>query len=127
MRPRRNANTLPSEPAPQQNKRRRGRIRCEDLTVKFEEVTAEVLDFSASGMRIRTARPPGIKVGDCGNVAIVSPAGSVSAKVCVVWITHHSFRTHDIGIRFVELDENTRGTLVTIARVAAENKTPGLD
>jgi c-di-GMP-binding flagellar brake protein YcgR len=122
MRALRTSNPVPSD-AERTNERQRGRFRCGGLTATLDDVGAEVLDLSASGMRIRMPRALAVRVGEVARVTISSAAGSLPVRGRLVWATKRGLRRHEAGVMFVELDEKARAALVSIARYAAERET----
>ena len=70
-----------------------------------------VLDLSPGGMRVLATRPP------VGKLAVRIRAGDVSLTLrsSVAWSRRLGFRRHEIGLAFIDVDENAAGILATIA------------
>lgn len=100
------------------NRRRHGRVLCQDVECSL----GEVLDLSASGMRIRLrGKPPAIGETfeltlDALDIHLVIPS-----KVC--WVRKAGLLKQDAGIEFAAIDAKTRSSLALLARCAASNET----
>lgn len=106
------------------NNRRFGRVRCESLRCFFadhDNYEAEVLDLSASGMRLRLKRSLGITEGKVMRVALFSSGGAVELPIKVVWMKRGGFRRFELGVTFGDPSEELRQKLSPIMRAAADN------
>jgi hypothetical protein len=94
--------------------RRAGRIRCREVTSNL----GEVMNISASGMRLRArgGRPPAENTKLPLRVA--SPFGSFEVPAKVIWVERAGFRKWDIGVRYEALTKQASDVLQHIARVA---------
>jgi hypothetical protein len=100
--------------APGANSRKAGRVVCERVRCDW----GEVLNASASGMRIlaRARRLP-----DPGRAAVLTVQGpdrpfSVVARV--VWSKQRNWGRREVGVQFVEVSPMARAQLMRMAEVA---------
>ncbi|MBX3362431.1 MAG: PilZ domain-containing protein [Phycisphaeraceae bacterium] len=100
------------------NHRRHGRVKCHDIYCTL----GEVLDLSASGLRIRTTGKLSVRKGDAFSMTIETLDGPMLAPVRITWIRRVGFRRHEIGVAFVETGEALARALGTLARAAANNE-----
>ena len=70
-----------------------------------------VLDLSPGGMRVLATRP------HVGKLDVRIRAGDVSLTLRsnVAWSRRLGFRRHELGLAFIDVDENAAGILATIA------------
>ena len=107
-----NVDMGPADPKPD-NRRRHGRIRSHDLTTRY----GEVLDLSASGVRVRGEVP----LPDDGTVTqldIIHPEGRVNVKARVVWVKRPVDSYGEIGFEFEDMNATTRAGITAVARLA---------
>jgi len=99
-------------------RRRHGRVRCLDIECTF----GDIMDLSASGMRLRTnQRPP--TVGGSFATTIIGLDGPVEFTGVVVWTKRAGFFKFEVGIEFRELSAQMRTALARLARASAHNET----
>lgn len=77
-----------------------------------------VEDISASGMRVKTKRRPPIKVGDKLALSLSTIDFMTHLHAEVVWITRRGWFSHEVGLRFVDVNEQTRAGLDQAVSVA---------
>jgi hypothetical protein len=91
-------NVKPEGEASNSNQRKHGRVRCQGIYCSF----GEILDMSASGMRVLSAiRPP--PVDKIVTVTIQTLEGPVAVEARVIWSRKTSFFKREIGMRFIDL------------------------
>jgi hypothetical protein len=106
----------PAGAKPQQ--RRHGRLHCQDVT----SILGDILDLSASGMRVLCAvKPP--PVGQPVQAIIKSCEGDLSMPCSVVWVRRKGFFRHEMGVQFGEIDATIRASLTRLARSVSQNET----
>lgn len=99
-------------------RRRHGRVVCQDVTCSL----GQILDLSASGMRVRCkGKPP--KVGVTIATTIESFDGLLFVGCSVSWVRHVGFMKNEIGVTFVALTPLMQAALARIARGAPHNDT----
>lgn len=101
-----------------ENQRRHGRVKCHDICCTL----GEVLDLSASGLRVRATGKLPVRKGDAFSMTIETLDGPMLAPVRIAWIRRVGFRRHEIGVTFVETGEALARALGTLARAAANNE-----
>lgn len=117
MRARVNLNPLPIESRGNE-RRRNGRVRCDDLTCTLGVVN----DLSMSGMRVERR---GRKIGAEGEAfAVRMQYGDIGVVLeCrIVRVTRTGFRRHSYGLSFVDITAEDQRKLCELARYAAEKK-----
>ncbi len=101
-----------------QNKRRHGRVRCQGIMCSF----GEIMDLSASGMRVETAiRPP--NANQVIHVTVQTHEGPLAVAASVVWSRKTGFFKREIGLRFVDLLPGAAVALSRLGSSAAYNET----
>lgn len=101
-----------------ENLRRHGRVKCRDV----ECTIGEVLDLSASGLRVRAKGALALRQGDVFSMTIQTLDGPMLAPVQVAWVRRTGFRTHEIGITFRESGPALVRALANLARASANNE-----
>ncbi len=117
MRPPRNLLAMPIE-AVANNRRRHGRLRCDDLECSL----GQVLDLSQSGMRVERR---GRKIGSVGEAFAIRLAYGECELVLpckIVRLDRLGFRRHSYGLEFAPLPAETQQTLRHLAQIAGERK-----
>jgi len=99
------------------DRRRCGRIRCEQLFTRF----GEVLDLSASGMRALCKRWRAPRVGAELEIEIRHPQGVARIPSKIMWVRRKGLRTYEVGFEFVHEDEASREKLTEITRLALQS------
>lgn len=112
------ANTL-------ENRRKYGRVRCERLTCVFEKggQEADILDISASGMRIQCKREPRVEVGETSQILVGAPNGTISLGAQVVWMKKRGFRRYELGLTFGEPTPLVKAALLLLVRTSTTTNT----
>ncbi|HLO42060.1 MAG TPA: PilZ domain-containing protein [Phycisphaerales bacterium] len=109
---------------PGANRRRHGRLVCDGISCCI----GEVLEFSGSGARIRTAFDR-IRPGEETSIKVQGLEGTVHIRVVVVWVAPEGVSGPDqqmlAGLKYIELDDHARRALTELARVSASNPTVG--
>lgn len=101
-----------------ENLRRHGRVKCQDVGCTL----GEVIDLSASGLRVRAKGRVVVSKGDVFSMTIQTLEGPMLAPVCVAWVRRTGFRTHEIGITFREAGPALSRALSALARASANNE-----
>ncbi|MBS0196002.1 MAG: PilZ domain-containing protein [Planctomycetes bacterium] len=109
--------TTPSE-ATSAQRRRHGRVLCEDLSSSL----GEVVNLSASGMRVRGAEKPP-KVGSRLTIRIDAPDGALFAGTVVQWTRRIGLFRFEVGLRFEPITPQLQVSLNRLARFACRNET----
>lgn len=95
--------------------RRHGRVRTREVTCSL----GEVVDISASGMRVRCPKRPGCPIGQRIAVTIQSEGGEpFQVFMRPVWIRKIGFFAFELGGCFEDMDEGTRVQLLSLVRAA---------
>ena len=89
------------------NNRRHGRIRPSTLCCNL----GTILDFSASGVRLRTRRA----IGGDHVVVLGNQHGRTRIKGRVVWAKRIGLFSHEIGIEFIEINDEQAKVLRDLA------------
>lgn len=110
-------NVKPEGEAANSNQRKHGRVRCQGIYCSF----GEILDMSASGMRVLSAiRPP--PVDKIVTVTIQTLEGPVAVEARVIWSRKTSFFKREIGMRFVDLLPSAASALSRVGSASAHNE-----
>lgn len=100
--------------------RRHGRLRPDLIECAF----GKVLDISASGMRVQCKhdphKSPTFELGKVMPLTI-DPMGleKIEVSIEIIWTKHTGFRRWLIGMKFVDIDDQTRMKLTQMARGVA--------
>jgi hypothetical protein len=109
---------------PGANRRRHGRVVCDGISCCI----GEVLEFSGSGARIRTAFDR-IRPGEETTIKVQALDGTILVRVEVIWVAPEGPAGPDqqmlAGLKYLDLTERARCALIDLARVAASNPTVG--
>jgi hypothetical protein len=96
------------------NKRRHGRIRCEDV----ECTLGSVLNVSASGLLVRTGlRAP--KAGSVIALQVRTFDGGFDVQAQVAWSKMDGLLNRQIGLEFIDLPPDGQRVLLNVVRGAA--------
>ena len=99
------------------NHRKHGRVRCQGIYCSF----GDILDMSASGMRVLSAiRPPAVDT--IVTVTIQTLEGPISVEARVIWSRKTSFFKREIGMRFVDLLPSAASALSRVGSASANNE-----
>ena len=102
---------FPRRPEQADNRRRAGRLQCQDLTCSL----GRVLDLSSSGVRIRRRLPPPKDLRM--RLTITNPGvACVPVVARVVRVEQRGFMHHEIALTFDDADEATKQALADLAR-----------
>ena len=109
---------LVMDSTPSNERRRHGRLRCEDASC----CVGQVADLSASGMRVLRRGGPIMEIGDDFSITVHPNGGEpiLTLPARVVWIERQGFRKHIIGLEFGELDDPSRQKLGELARIVCD-------
>lgn len=80
-----------------------------------------VLDISGGGMRIRTDGPIGVAKGDSCNFGVRSNRHQVSVQGQIMWVKRIGWKTHEIGIRWLDASPVHVQLLLQLARYGFVN------
>jgi hypothetical protein len=119
MRFSRNSNLFRDEnEAKRSELRRHGRVLCQEIRCSV----GDVLDLSASGMRVRTRfrLPDG---GESFVVTVESPDGPIAILCRVRWLKRVGIFMREAGLEFFEVGPKSRAILNELARRSAYNET----
>jgi hypothetical protein len=99
------------------NHRKHGRVRCQGIFCSF----GEILDMSASGMRVLSAiRPP--PPDQIVTVTIQTLEGPVSVEARVIWSRKTGFFKREMGMRFIDLLPSAASALSRVGSASANNE-----
>ena len=120
MEPARNFNPLAfSKHSDVPDRRRHGRLLCEDLRCDL----GQVRDLSASGMKVFRKGGSIAQVGDQLEVVIEYLDSRMSVQAKVIRADKIGFRKRMYGFAFVELSDEQKSRLVALARIATDKLT----
>jgi len=100
------------------DKRRHGRLRCCAVQCSL----GEVIDMSASGMRILSKRKVSMQEGTLTEIRIGHPPTDIKVRVRIVWKYRRGFRQHEIGVEYDQLTPSLQSALCAVARSAAKRE-----
>lgn len=100
------------------NRRKFGRVVLQDIGCSL----GQVLDLSASGMRVESATKPVVQVGQTFGMVLQSMAGPVNVVALVTWIRKTGWRKHQLGLHFVNPTSELRRAICELARGVASNE-----
>lgn len=101
-------------PAALPDSRRHGRLKMEDLPCSL----GEVVNISASGLRVRCEGTPPCYEGQRIVISIAGPEGPFRVAVRPVWIRKVGALRHEIGLAFEDLTETSRVNLIELVRAS---------
>ncbi len=101
------------------NRRRHGRLRC----TQAASCLGQVVDLSASGIRIEHKGKPIMKIGDEFTIKVHSKHNDlcVTLPSRVIWMEALGRRKQLIGMAFDELDDVTRANLLELAHTISDH------
>ncbi len=100
------------------NQRRHGRVRVQGLTCAL----GEVMDLSASGMRVRRRwKPPALK-GVVENVRLVGDVGCIELQARVAWVARRGLLLYEAGFFFLDLHGDRKDALLEILRCSLQDQ-----
>ncbi len=101
------------------DQRRHGRVRARGVTSSL----GEVLDLSASGMRVQIQGKPPCDIGQRITVMLEGDGRSFLVALRPVWLRGTGWRTREMGCCFEDVDEDTRVQLIALMRASVRNLT----
>jgi hypothetical protein len=107
---------LPAD-KPVSDRRRFGRIRSQDVVTRF----GEVMDISASGMRVMCNHHEPPAVGSIMHLELRHPQGSVEVKSHIMRVTESGKGWYELGIAFEDVSPTTSAGLLTVVRLAMQS------
>lgn len=108
-----------ARPQSARDDRRHGRLACELLKCSL----GEVLDISASGMRVRQKGRVHVTKGEELPIAIQFGATKVPIKVRVAWARSSGFWSHELGVEFVDITDESRKVITQLSRLSRKTRT----
>lgn len=114
----RNPSPVPSRSFPE-CQRQHGRVVVEAIRCTL----GDVLDASAAGMRIRTARRIRHDPHDIVKFTVEGCDGPFDLTAEVMWAKNRGWRWNEMGVRFTDVSGESRRHLNTLAQAAAGNTT----
>jgi hypothetical protein len=75
----------------------------------------QVVDISRTGMRVRCASKPPIKLGQTLPLSVQSQEQRVRVSAVPVWIKRRGLRSHQVGLRFVNITLSMSAALEAMA------------
>jgi len=113
-----NRNPLQKESLLGPGARRHGRIRCEILQCGL----GEVMDISASGMRVRHCGRRIVKEGKVLNLLLKALDRTLPVTVKVVWVKRQGFMRYSFGVEFVDMTPEQAASIASFARVVIDSR-----
>lgn len=109
---------LVMDSTPSGERRRHGRLRCEEASC----CVGQVIDLSASGMRVLRRGRPIMEIGDEFQISIHPNNGEsqLTLPARVVWIERQGFRKHIVGLEFATIDDQKKIQLGELARIVCD-------
>ena len=95
-------------------RRRHGRVHTEQLRCAF----GDIVDLSASGMKIESRGEPIVRAGATLDMTIESLSGPLVVRSKVIWMRHVGGGQYAMGIEFVDLEPEKVEALHDIARTS---------
>ena len=99
-------------------KRRAGRLACEHLTCAL----GEVVDVSASGLKVATRSWGAMRPGDTVRLTLKTKSSAVTVETMVTWVRRVGMRKRQVGLHFLNVDERARRQLWAMACAGAREK-----
>ena len=93
---------LTPKEAAHDNRRRHGRVRVAGVLASI----GEVIDISASGMKLRSRTATGLRIGGLCTFSMATPEGVLAVDVLVMWTKRVGWRQSEIGVQFVNITED---------------------
>lgn len=100
------------------SRRRHGRVRCQETRCTL----GEVLDLSASGVRVLTRGRVRLKRDTVIPMIIEVGDRAVPVQAKVVWVNKAGWRRRTAGLQFVDLTPELRARLAELAQYAANSE-----
>ena len=99
-------------------RRRHGRVRCDETKCTL----GEVLDLSASGVRVLIRGRVRLRVGAVMPMVIEIGEATAPVEAAVVWVRRAGWFRHIAGLQFVNVTPQQRARLVQIAQIGSNNE-----
>lgn len=87
----------------------------------------DIADVSASGMRVICQGKPPVSVGGTVPLRLKFGDGSLKLKAQVRWCKRKGIKTHEIGLKFIDLKPGMPKVLEAIARFGMASAAKGMD
>ncbi len=100
------------------DRRRHGRIQTEAVTCSM----GDVVDMSASGVKVRRKGRRAVQLGDSFTITLKYGQFALPVDVRVVRLQKIGFRRYIFGLEFLEVNEHIRAKLAQLACVAATQR-----
>lgn len=100
------------------SRRRHGRVRCDQTKCTL----GEVLDLSASGVRVLIRGRVRLKKDSVTPMLLEVGEAVAPVKARVVWVSKAGWFRHTAGLQFVDLTPEQRARLAQIAQAASNNE-----
>lgn len=104
----------PRTPAEDGESRRHGRLAASRQHCSL----GEILDFSASGLRIRTRSMVRVAEGQSLTIHVDTPWGVLALPVQIVWVRKMGLTRREVGATFDKLAPEQQAALQELARMA---------
>jgi len=109
---------LTLHPPRDDDRRRHGRIRTEEVTCSI----GDVVDLSASGMRVESKGRRAVSLGDTVSLTLKYGQYALPIDAQVVRIQKTGFRRHVLGLQFEKLNPDIQSKLTQMARIASNQR-----
>lgn len=113
-----NQNPLRKDSSPGPGARRHGRIRCEILKCGL----GEVMDISASGMRVMRYGRRVVKEGKVLCLTLKALERTLPVTVKVVWVKRQGFMRYSFGVEFIDMTPEQAASIASFARVVIDSR-----
>ena len=100
------------------SRRRHGRVRCDETKCTL----GEVLDLSASGVRVLIRGRVRLKKDSVTPMLLEIGDAVAPVKAKVVWISREGWFRHTAGLQFVDLTPEQKAKVAQIAQAASNNE-----
>lgn len=108
-----------ARPQSAKDDRRHGRLACELLSSSL----GEVLDISASGVRVRRRGRVRVAKGEEVSITLQFGGSKIPAKVRVAWTRRAGFWSHELGLEFIDITDASRKVITQLGRLARKSRT----
>ncbi|MEX2212640.1 MAG: PilZ domain-containing protein [Phycisphaeraceae bacterium] len=107
------------------NRRRAGRFRVKKIHATRERQEAEVLDISATGMRIQMKGRLQVTTGELFSLTVRSDRCAVEVQAKVMWIKEIGRKDNEVGLDFHDLNPSDAAAIRTMAIDASRSVNRG--
>lgn len=87
----------------------------------------EIIDVSATGIRIRLKAGIGLHTGDIVETTLHTTFACARAVLKIVWVRRSGLFSKQAGAQFIDPDPKVRQTLADMARSACDDYAPTLE